>query len=97
MNPSFSLRATPHFQRLAEALTRRYPEFADIYKAALRILSGDPYNRSRAHTIKKLADVPKDEGQYRLRLRRFRFRYDIYRNEVVLRYCGLRREDTYRE
>lgn len=78
-------------------MTSRHPEFADIYKSALRILSDDPYNRSRAHAIKKLADVPKDLGQFRLRLRRFRFRCDIYRNEVVLHYCGLRREDTYRE
>jgi hypothetical protein len=32
---------------------------------------------------------------YRLRSGRFRFRYDIAEREVVLLYCGLRREDTY--
>jgi mRNA-degrading endonuclease RelE of RelBE toxin-antitoxin system len=41
--------------------------------------------------------VARDEGgQYRLRLGRFRFRYDIEGRMVVLYYCGLRREDTYR-
>jgi hypothetical protein len=35
------------------------------------------------------------QGQYRLRLGRFRFRYDIAGHEVALLYCGLRREDTY--
>jgi hypothetical protein len=35
-------------------------------------------------------------AQYRLRLGRWRFRYDILGNEVVLHYAGLRREDTYR-
>jgi mRNA-degrading endonuclease RelE of RelBE toxin-antitoxin system len=39
--------------------------------------------------------VAADEGQYRLRSGRFRFRYDIEGREVVLHYCGLRREDTY--
>jgi hypothetical protein len=35
------------------------------------------------------------EGQYRLSLGRWRFRYDIERHVVLLGYCGLRREDTY--
>ncbi len=39
---------------------------------------------------------PGEGGQHRLRLGRFRFRYDIERREVILYYCGLRREDTYR-
>jgi hypothetical protein len=36
------------------------------------------------------------QGQYRLRLRRWRFRYDIYGQDVMLTYCGLRSEATYR-
>jgi hypothetical protein len=39
--------------------------------------------------------VPRGEGQWRLALGRFRFRYDIYDQDVVLHYVGLRREDTY--
>ncbi|PYV40050.1 MAG: hypothetical protein DMG06_21460 [Acidobacteria bacterium] len=59
-------------------------------------LQSDPYNRSRRHAIKKLEGVKPGEGQYRLRLGRWRFRYDIFGQEVVLHYCGLRREETYR-
>ena len=50
----------------------------------------------RGSTTKKLTGVRRDDGQYRLRLGRWRFRYDITGQEVVLHYCGLRREDTYR-
>ncbi|MGA2807113.1 MAG: hypothetical protein ABSE87_03210 [Terracidiphilus sp.] len=55
----------------------------------------DLYNKSQKYPIKKLQGVPAGEGQYRLRSGRFRFRYDIAEREVVLLYCGLRREDTY--
>jgi mRNA-degrading endonuclease RelE of RelBE toxin-antitoxin system len=47
------------------------------------------------YPIKKLQGVSVGEGQHRLRSGRFRFSYDIAGREVVLLYCGLRREDTY--
>jgi mRNA-degrading endonuclease RelE of RelBE toxin-antitoxin system len=52
-------------------------------------------SKGHKHRIKKLTNVPAGEGQYRLRSGRFRFRYDVAGREVVLLYCGLRREDTY--
>jgi mRNA-degrading endonuclease RelE of RelBE toxin-antitoxin system len=55
----------------------------------------DPYNKNYKFQIKKLRDVAAGEGQFRLRSGRFRIRYDIVESEVVLQYCGLRREDTY--
>lgn len=55
----------------------------------------DPYGRIHTHHITKLEDVRPGDGQYRLRLGRFRFRYDITGNVVQLISCGLRREDTY--
>ena len=45
---------------------------------AIAILKADPYNRTRRHPIKKLEGASPDQGQYRLRLRRRRFRYDIW-------------------
>lgn len=45
---------------------------------------------------KNLVEVAAGDDQWRLRLRRFRFRYDAEGRTVTLRYCGLRREDTYR-
>jgi hypothetical protein len=96
MTPPFVVRSTPRCERLLRRLVRGHPELADHYAEALTILRSDPYNRRRRHQIIKLEGLPQGEGQYRLRLRRWRFRYDIIRQEVVLHSCSLRREDTYR-
>jgi len=96
MTPAFSVRTTPHFERLAQGLLKKHPDFPEILGRARQILQTDPYNRTRNYHIKKLEGVKQGDGQYRLSLGRFRFRYDIYGREVVLQYCGLRREDTYR-
>jgi mRNA-degrading endonuclease RelE of RelBE toxin-antitoxin system len=96
MTPQYTVRATPRFTRLLRALNRQHSELAEHYAAVLTVLKDDPYNLSRTHSIKKLTNVKAGDGQYRIRSGRFRFRYDIYGQEVVLQYCGLRREDTYR-
>ena len=97
MTSPFSVRIVPQFDRLLRRLSRSHPELPALFAQALDILRTDPYNRSREHNILKLTAVrPEEGGQYRLALRRFRFRYDIEGHEVVLYYCGLRREDTYR-
>jgi mRNA-degrading endonuclease RelE of RelBE toxin-antitoxin system len=96
MSSAFNVRTSPGFDRLLHRLQKRHPELADIYEEALTILEADPYNRSRTHSIKKLQVQKVGSGQYRLRLGRWRFRYDIIGSDVVLEYCGLRREDTYR-
>ena len=36
------------------------------------------------------------DGQYRIRLGRFRFRYDLEGQVVYLKACSLRSEETYR-
>ena len=76
-------------------LTRQHPDLAERVVGAFRILQSDPYNLTRHHQIRKLTDVKSGQGQYRLRLARWRFRYDIAGGIVELVYCGLRREDTY--
>jgi hypothetical protein len=96
MSGTFTVRTTPHYERLARTLAQSQREFVDRQGEAITILREDPHNRSRQHNILTLRGVPQGEGQYRLRLRRFRFRYDIYERNVVLQFCSLRREDTYR-
>ncbi len=96
MTPAFLVRTTPRFERLFRTLSKRHRDLYEIRDEVLDILSSDPYNRSRRHPIRKIAGVKRGAGQYRLRLGRWRFRYDIFGNEVALHYCGLRREDTYR-
>jgi hypothetical protein len=95
MSGAFVVRTTPHYERLARDLARQQAEFPTRQAEVIEILRADPYNRSRQHNILKLGGVRQGEGQYRLRLRRFRFRYDIYERDVVLQACSLRREDTY--
>ena len=92
----FSVYVTARFERDYRRLLKGHPELASDYSDVLAVLSTDPYNRSRSHPIKKLDQVATGEGQYRIRWDRFRFRYDIDGTSVYLKYCGLRREDTYR-
>jgi mRNA-degrading endonuclease RelE of RelBE toxin-antitoxin system len=98
MNEFFDVRTTPRFGRLLKKLASQHrQEAGEMFARALAILKTGPHNRSRRHPIKKLEGVTSGEGQYRLRLRRWRFRYDIWsdRGQVELNYCGLRREDSY--
>lgn len=93
--PAYSVLTTAHFDRLLKKLAARHPELAERFEEAIATLSLNPHNKSQKYQIKKLHGVRSGEGQYRLRSGRFRFRYDIEEREVVLLYCGLRREDTY--
>lgn len=96
MAAGFSVRTAPRFDRLAKALRRRDKEFTNRYREAIAILADDPYNHRGGHPIRKLVAVKPGEGQWRLRLGRWRFRYDIEDTEVVLCFCGRRDESTYR-
>ena len=95
MTALFAVHTTPRYERLSNKPQRAHREFEATEKSAITILSADPYNRTRRHDIKKLEAVPSGEGQYRLALGRWRFRYDITGQVVALHYCGLRRENTY--
>jgi hypothetical protein len=91
----FSVWTTASFDRSARKLAREHPDFTKRLETVVAVLSSDPYNRTCEHPIKKLADVKAGDGQYRMRVGRFRFRYDISGKRVDLKACGLRREDTY--
>ena len=91
----YSVVTTAHFDRLLKKLAPKHPDLVERFEEAIGILSLDPHNKSHKYPIKKLTNVPAGDGQYRLRSGRFRFRYDVAEREVVLLYCGLRREDTY--
>jgi mRNA-degrading endonuclease RelE of RelBE toxin-antitoxin system len=92
---SYHVRTSAHFDRLIKKLAPKHPDLIGRLEEVISILSDDPYNLTGKYPIKKLQDVPSGEGQYRLRSSRFRFRYDVIVKNVVLHYCGLRREDTY--
>jgi mRNA-degrading endonuclease RelE of RelBE toxin-antitoxin system len=93
--PAFSVLTTAHFDRLLKKLAPKHPDLIERFEESISVLTSDPHNKSGKYQIKKLQGVAAGEGPYRLRSGRFRFRYDIADREVVLLYCGLRREDTY--
>ena len=84
MTARFSVRSTPHYERLARSLLKRHPEFRGRQERAVNVLAADPYNQTGTHNIKKLVATAVGEGQWRLSLGRFRFRYDVVGVEVVL-------------
>jgi hypothetical protein len=77
MTPSFAVHPTSDYERLSTKLHKGNRDFEATERSAVAILSADPYNRSRSHKIKKLEDVPRGDGQYRLSVGGWRFRYDI--------------------
>ncbi len=95
MNNAFGVLTTSHFERELKRLSRTQPAVAEELEKVLPILRADPYNRTRQFPIKKLEGVRPGDGQYRIRMHRFRFRYDIEGNIVFLKACSLRREDSY--
>ncbi len=62
MTPSFPVRATPHYDRLARRLLRQHPEFDTLEARAREVLEADPANRTRRYHIKKLENIPPGEG-----------------------------------
>ena len=95
MSAEFRVLTTSRFDRELKKLVARHPELPEHYRGIFGVLKQDPYNTSRRHPIKKLHGVQADDGQYRVRAGRFRFRYDIDGQSVYLKACSLRREDTY--
>lgn len=95
MTPPFSVRTTPSFEGLARSLSQRHPEFQGLLERAVQTLEDDPISGAEPITSRnwRLSPSGRASGDS---LGRFRFRYDVYSREVVLQYCGLRREDTYR-
>jgi mRNA-degrading endonuclease RelE of RelBE toxin-antitoxin system len=91
----FSVQTTAAFDREFRKLAKQHRDLIDHYRSVIAILGNDPYNRRREHNIRKLEGVAPGDGQYRLRIQRFRFRYDIRDRLVTLAACSLRREDSY--
>ena len=55
--PSFLVRTSAHYERLARLLLKQQPNFAAAQHRAFQILGLDPTNRSGTHDIKKLTNV----------------------------------------
>ena len=94
MHSIFKLVRTPLFERSAEKLIKKSFSVKEILDRMLIILEVDPLNLSRVHNIKKLTDIKKEEGQWRIRIGNYRLRYDISSKDVVL-YSFNHRKNAY--
>ncbi|HEV2728652.1 MAG TPA: type II toxin-antitoxin system RelE/ParE family toxin [Terriglobales bacterium] len=94
MAGAFRVLTTPTFEREFRKTSRRDPTLVLALEELLRILRQDPHNRTGEHKIKKLAGLKAGEGQWRIRWREYRLRYDIFGSEVVL-HSFRHRKDAY--
>ena len=92
MAGAFRVVTTPAFEREFRKVSRGNAALVDALGELVATLSEDPHNRSGQHQIKKLAGLKPSEGQWRIRWREYRLRYDIFSDEVVLHSFRHRKE-----
>jgi mRNA-degrading endonuclease RelE of RelBE toxin-antitoxin system len=90
----YRVLTTPGYERDFHTISRGVSAAVDAMDRVLTILRRDPYNRSRQHQIKKLTGCKAGEGQWRIRWKEYRLRYDILENDVVL-YSFRPRKEAY--
>jgi len=95
MSSRFRVLGSPGFEREFRAIAKRNSQLPTALEELLKILSDDPYNRSGQHNIKKLAQVKPGDGEWRIRWREYRLRYDILADEVML-HSFRHRKDSYK-
>jgi mRNA-degrading endonuclease RelE of RelBE toxin-antitoxin system len=93
LNP-FRVLTTAGYERDFRTVSRGRPSVADAIEELLAILRRDPYNRNGQHQIKKLTGCKAGEGQWRIRWKVYRLRYDILGSDVVL-YSFRHRKEAY--
>jgi mRNA-degrading endonuclease RelE of RelBE toxin-antitoxin system len=91
MTASFRVLTTPSFDRDFRKIVKSNPALENVLHELAAVLGQDPYNRSARHPIKKLTDI-KTDGQWRIRWREYRLRYDIFGTDVVLHSFRHRKE-----
>ena len=92
MAGAFRVVTTPAFEREFRKVSRGNAALIDALGELVATLSEDPHNRSGQHQIKKLAGLKPGEGQWCIRWREYRLRYDIFSDEVVLHSFRHRKE-----
>lgn len=84
MAGDFRVLTTPAFEREFRKPSKGNAALLNAFDDLLAILHKDPYNNTGENQIKKLTGLRPGEGQWRIRWREYRLRYDIFGEEVVL-------------
>ena len=91
----FRVFTTSSFDRDIKKFSKfHHNNIESIFEEAVLILGTDPYNTSRNHNIKKLSDIKRGDGQFRIRIGDWRVRYDIEKDAVIL-YSFKNRKEGY--
>lgn len=91
----FNISYSVAFSRDAKKLRKKDKKITEIMETTSKILQEDPFNSKQIKNIKKLVDVEKGCGQWRIRFGDYRIRYDIIGRDVVL-HSIKNRKDIYR-
>jgi mRNA-degrading endonuclease RelE of RelBE toxin-antitoxin system len=94
MPSSYRILVTSFFEKDLKRQSKKDHKVLREVENLKKILETDPYNLSRRFDIKKLKGIKPGEGQFRIRTKQYRLRYDIFDKEVVL-YSFRHRKDIY--
>jgi addiction module RelE/StbE family toxin len=94
MPETFSVLTTPAFERDFRKVSKGNPILINALEELIATLREDPCNYSGQHKIKKLVGVSSGEGQWLIRWRDYRLRYDIMDKDVIL-HAFRHRKDAY--
>ena len=94
MPSSYRILVTSFFERDLRRQGKKERNILKGIEKLKEILELDPYNLSRKFDIKKLKGIKPGEGQFRIRVKDYRLRYDIFGHDVVL-YSFSHRKDIY--
>jgi len=94
MDSAFRVVTTPSFEREFRKLSQRNAKLLHALEELVAVLTEDPHGGTGRHAIEKLAGLKPGEGEWRIRWREYRLRYDIFGSEVVL-HSFRHRKDAY--
>jgi mRNA-degrading endonuclease RelE of RelBE toxin-antitoxin system len=94
MPTSYLIQVTSFFEKDVRRQTKKDKRVLKVIEDLKEILAADPYNLTKRFDIKKLKGLKPGQGQFRIRLKDWRLRYDIFGQDVVL-YSFRHRKDIY--
>jgi mRNA-degrading endonuclease RelE of RelBE toxin-antitoxin system len=94
MPSSYRILVTSFFEKDLKRQGKKDQKIFKEIDKLKEILEADPYNLSKRFDIKKLKGIKPGQGQFRIRIRQYRLRYDIFGQDVVL-YSFRHRKDIY--
>ena len=94
MPTPYRILVTSFFEKDVTRQSKKNRRVLKEIESLKEILAVDPYNLTRRFDIKRLKGIKPGEGQFRIRVKDYRLRYDIFGQDVVL-YSFRHRRDIY--